>query len=134
MSEENTLRGKRFIALARCAQAGQVEDGIEAQFAAIEAYGREEGMTCVDQITLGGVSPSITEDTLGELIERKQERDDFDVLLVWDWSRFSCSGPVRRLLVVYGLSLVGVQIVSLQDGSKERADDGIHGVVAGGRQ
>ena len=94
------LQGKRFIALARCSSPGQVDTSIDEQLRLIENFGRENGMRCVDRITLGvtGSVPGARTD-LDELVRRKKEQDDFDVVLIQDATRLTRSGPQHAMHV-----------------------------------
>lgn len=112
MNREKTLEGSRFIALARCVRPGQ----IQSQLASLEAFGHQQGMVCIDSIALDGVSPSIPEETVSELIRRKQEQDDFDILAVQDWSRISRSGPAHTYGLLHRLGSVGVQVIAVNEG------------------
>jgi hypothetical protein len=115
--KEKELKGKRFIALARCSSAGQIETSIEEQLKLIESFGHAQGMKCVDRITLGGVTGSVpgVRDDIDEVIRRKREQDDFEVLLVQDASRLTRSGAVHGMHILFELRSAGVQVVFVKD-------------------
>src|SRR3974377_1381347 len=95
------LRGKRYIGLARCSSPGQVDTRIDKQLRLIENFGREQGMHCVDRITLGvtGSVPGARSD-LDELVQRKKDQDDFDIVVVQDLSRLTRSGGAHGMHVL----------------------------------
>ncbi len=113
---EKRLKGKRYIALARCSSAGQVDTSIDEQLRLIENFGHAHGMCCVDRITLGvtGSVPGLRSD-IDQLIQRKREHDDYDYVVVQDFSRLTRSGPAHGLYIVFQLRSVGVEILSVQD-------------------
>src|SRR5205085_10133720 len=52
---------------------------------------------------------------LDELIRRKKEQDDFDVVLVQDASRLTRSGPAHGMHVLFELRSLGADVVSIKD-------------------
>lgn len=125
MGKKN-LQGKRYIALARCSSPGQVDTSIDEQLRLIEHFGRAQGMSCVDRITLGitGSVPGARSD-IDELIRRKKEDDDFDVVVVQDATRLTRSGPAHGMHILFELRSVGADVVSV----KEDLPDGDMGDV-----
>ncbi len=110
------LKAKRYIALARCSSPGQVDTSIDEQLRLIENFGRDQGMCCVDRITLGvtGSVPGARTD-IDELVRRKKEQDDFDVVVVQDATRLTRSGPAHGMHILFELRSVGVDFISVKD-------------------
>lgn len=110
------LQGKRFIALARCSSPGQVDTSIDEQLRLIENFGRDHGMRCVDRISLGvtGSVPGARSD-IDELVQRKKEQDDFDVVVVQDATRLTRSGPAHGMHILFELRSVGADVVSVKE-------------------
>ena len=109
------LHGKRYIAYARCAAADGSVSKLEEQIRLIRQFGERLAMQCVDEVRLAGVSggtPALRPD-LGRLLARKQESDDFDVLIMEDFARLTRTGPdgIREIETKFERS--GVQIVYL---------------------
>lgn len=111
------LKGKKYIAFARCSTQGQADTSIEDQLKAINAFARSHEMIHVDNITLEGVTGSIpgARSDIDEMIARKVECDDFEVLLVQDPTRLTRSGPLHGATIKYQLSSVGIQLVFVTD-------------------
>ena len=80
----NALMGKRYINLVRCSTDQQTETSIPAQLDLLNAFGAARSMLYVADVILDGVSGSKpgNRDDLQELIDRKIQKNDFDVLLV----------------------------------------------------
>lgn len=115
--KERNLHGKRYIALVRCSSAAQSDTSIEAQIALIETYGREHGMVRVGTVELAGVTgsvPGIRSD-IDQLIRRKKEQDDFDVVLLQNATRFTRSGPLHGMKLLFDLRAIGLQVVFVKD-------------------
>jgi len=84
-------QGKRYIAYARCAYAGEAEPKLLDQILRIHAFGALLHMQCVGEVRLAGVngrSPLFRDDLL-DLLARKRRRDDFDVVMMMDFSRLT---------------------------------------------
>lgn len=117
MTKEKVRQGKRFIALARCSSPGQVDTSIGAQLHLIEEYGRARGMECVGKIELGGVTGSVpgARRDIAELVQRKKEHNDFEVVVLQDVTRLTRSGPAHGLSILYSLRSVGVEVLFVKD-------------------
>lgn len=111
--KEKDLHGKRFVGLLRCSTIGQADTSIDDQRRLLEAYAREHGLTAVDHVALEGVSGSLpgNRGDIQQLIERKQTRDDFDILLVQDTSRFTRAGTQHAHRLESELNAVGIEVV-----------------------
>lgn len=108
----NNLRGKRYIGLLRCSSPGQIDTSIGDQRRVLEAYARDEGLVCADYLPLEGVSGSLpgNRTDIQDLIRRKQQKDDFDVLLVQDTSRFTRAGVQHAHHLESELNAAGIQV------------------------
>src|SRR5689334_17972941 len=93
------LRGRRFVAIVRCSTAGQAETSIPDQLAVIRNFANRYGMVEVDVIELAGVSGSIpgNREDLQALLDRKRDRDDFEVLLLQDTTRLTRGGSMHGM-------------------------------------
>jgi hypothetical protein len=117
MSKEKQLKGKRYVALARCSSQGQVDTSIDEQLRLIENFGRQQGMVCVGTVALGGLTgsvPGIRQD-IDELVRRKQEDNDFEVVVIQDATRLTRSGSLHGMHILYRLRSIGVQVVFVKD-------------------
>ena len=107
------LRGKRYIAYARCAAKAGSSPKLQEQVRLIRQFGDGLGMKCVDEVRLAGVSgrsPALRPD-LRQLLARKLERDDFEVLIVEDLARLTRAGLEVGLEIENKFKRHGVQIV-----------------------
>lgn len=108
-----SIKGRNYVALVRCSSKGQIDTSLDAQAVLIEQYGREHGMTCVGTVELPGVTgslPSIRTD-IDEVIARKREHDDFDVLVLHDASRFTRAGVDHGMKLLFDLRRADIQTV-----------------------
>jgi hypothetical protein len=121
------LKGKRYIALVRCSSPHQADTSIPDQLRLLAAFAEENQMVRVDDVVLDGVTGSIpgARNDIAELIRRKEEKDDFDVLLVQDLSRFTRGGAEHGMKLEYDLLAVGVQVVFVSDNLPEGDHSGI---------
>lgn len=110
---EKDLHGKRFVGLLRCSTIGQADTSIDDQRRLLDAYAREHGLVAVDYVALEGVSGSLPGNRrdIHQLITRKQDRDDFDTLLVQDTSRFTRAGTQHAHRLESELNAVGIEVV-----------------------
>lgn len=120
---ESKLAGKRYIGLQRCSSIAQADTSIDDQRSVIEAFARHHGMVYVDEVVLEGVSGSVPGNRrdLESLIQRKKERDDFDVLLVHDLSRLTRGGVEHVHSITFALNSAGIDLVSATDPIPEGA-------------
>jgi len=116
MSAEDRLRGKRYIALARCSTNDQAETSLPGQLTLLRSFGDRHGMIYVDEIArdvTGSLPGARTE--FAELIQRKTEKDDFDSVLVQDATRLTRSGVQHAFSIKEKLEEVGIEIVYASD-------------------
>src|SRR5215470_1674887 len=104
MSYEN-LRGKRYINLVRCSTDKQTDTSIPSQLKLLNAFAQQHGMIHAADVVLEGVTGSIpgARDDIQKLIERKQRKDDFEILLVQDASRLTRGGAEHGMKIQYDL-------------------------------
>lgn len=122
------LRGKRYIAYARCAARDGSEPKLQEQVRLIRQFGDSQGMQCVGEVRLAGVSgwlPAMRAD-LRALLARKRERDDFDVLMMEDFARLTRTGPDGDAEIETEFGKCGIRIVYVA----EAANDGPPGDAA----
>ena len=105
--------GKRYINLVRCSTDQQTETSIPAQLELLNAFAAARGMIHVDDVPLEGVSGSKpgNRDDLQQLIDRKRQRNDFDVLLVQTEDRLTRGGAIHGGWVQHELTRHGIQVV-----------------------
>jgi hypothetical protein len=115
MHEE--LMGKRYIGLVRCSTDGQKDTSIPDQLALLRGFADKHGMIHVDDVLRGGVSGSKpgNRTDLDELVARKRDRNDYDILLVQDTTRLTRGGVEHGAKIEFEFTKVGVRIVFVAD-------------------
>jgi hypothetical protein len=116
-NERDDLGGMKYINWVRCSTRGQVDTSIEDQLTLLNTYGERRGMIHAGDARLDGVSglhPRVHEQ-VGELIDRKKEKNDFDVVLVHDFSRLTRMGALDGAHIEYVLRDAGIELVSVMD-------------------
>ena len=124
--ENEPLRGKRYIAYARCAAKDGSKPKLQEQVRLIRQFGDSLDMQCVDEVRLAGISgwlPAMRAD-LRQLLARKLERDDFDVLIMEDFARLTRIGPEGGLEIETEFGNCGVRIVYLDETTAAEGADG----------
>lgn len=108
--ECEALRGKRYIAYARCACATGSALALRKQVRLIRQFGDSLDMQCVDEVRLvaNGCQPSLRAD-LRDLLARKRKRDDYDVLIMEDFARLTRTGRGPEIEAKFGKC--GIRIV-----------------------
>src|SRR5687768_16117877 len=118
MSDEyERLSGKRCIALVRCSTLKQANTSIPDQISAIQAFAEEYGLIIIDIIILEGVSgsrPGNRED-IPQIITRKREINDFEVLLIHDTTRLTRGGMKHGSKIEWELEAEGIEIVYVME-------------------
>jgi hypothetical protein len=105
------LRGKRYIAYARCASKQGSTQSLRRQIRLVRQFGDRMRMRCVDEVRYPGLSghaPLLRWD-LSVLLARKCNQDDYDVLVMEDPARLTRADGAGRLEALF--MLCGVQIV-----------------------
>ena len=133
------LRGKRYIAYARCAAQDGSEPKLQEQVRLIRQFGDSLDMQCVDEVRLAGISgwlPVMRAD-LCQLLARKLERDDFDVLIMEDFARLTRTGPDGSSEIETAFGNCGVRIVYVTEGTlaaESTGEAGVRGAPRGERR
>lgn len=111
--KEKDLHGKRFVGLLRCSTVGQADTSIDDQRRLLDAFAHERGLVAVDYVALEGVSGSLpgNRGDIQRIIARKQDRDDFDTLLVQDTSRFTRAGTQHAHRLESELNAAGIEVI-----------------------
>jgi hypothetical protein len=107
------LNGRRYVALVRCSTDQQTETSIPDQLKLLDAFAAENGMISAGTVILDGVSgskPGARTD-IDEIINRKMEKDDFDILLLQDISRLTRGGAEHGAKVEFDLGAAGIDVV-----------------------
>lgn len=107
------LRGKRYIAYARCATKQGSTQSMRRQLRLIREFGDRHKMCCVAESRnpgIDGYTLALRPD-LYRLLIRKCDQDDFDVVVMEDFSRFSRAEPTRVERLEALFAACGVQIV-----------------------
>jgi hypothetical protein len=105
------LRGKRYIAYARCASKQGSTQSLRRQLRLVRQFGDRFQMRCVDEVRLpgsNGITPLLRCD-LSMLLARKCNQDDYDVLVMEDPARLTRTEGARTLEALF--MLCGVQII-----------------------
>jgi hypothetical protein len=106
-----SLRGKRYIAYARCCSKQGSTQSLQRQLRLIRQFGNRLKMRCVDEVRLpglNGLTPLLRWD-LSVLLARKWNEDDYDVLVMEDVTRLTRAYGAQRLEALF--MLCGVRIV-----------------------
>lgn len=110
-----SLRGKRYIAYARCATKQGSTQSLRRQLRLIRQFADRCKLRCVAEVRLHGVdgySPALRND-LGLLLARKCNQDDFEVLVMEDCARLTRADPMAAGRIEALFAACGVQIVYL---------------------
>ena len=133
------LRGKRYIAYARCAVQDGSEPKLQEQVRLIRQFGDSLDMQCVDEVRLAGVSggPPAMRSDLRQLLAGKREKDDFDVLIMEDFARLTRTGLDGGSEIETAFGNCGVRIVYLTEGAvadESTGDANDHAAPGGDRR
>lgn len=127
MKGRTELCGRRYIGLIRCSTTQQSDTSIPDQIKVLRAFGVEHEMVHVDDVVLDGVSGSTlgARTDIAQIILRKINADDFDVLLVQDMSRFTRGGAEHGMKLEYDLNVAGIDVIFVADHLPEGDHSGI---------
>jgi DNA invertase Pin-like site-specific DNA recombinase len=128
---EQTNNHKRCVLLARTATSEQGSGAMEKQIATLAEFAEKQGMTCVDDVCLLGVSGHQMDEHLRSLIERKRTKNDFDFILVSDLTRLGRRNAVHLILTLDQLSGAGVQVISVNGGEHNGIISALNGGTEG---
>jgi hypothetical protein len=104
---------RRYIAYARCAARQGSAEQLDEQIHRIKCHADRLGLRCVDEMRIAGVSgmdPLLREDLVA-LLARKEERNDFDILMMDEPSRLTRTGLDGIREIESRFEEAGVQIV-----------------------
>ncbi|MFA9478037.1 recombinase family protein [Phycisphaerales bacterium AB-hyl4] len=123
---EDKWRGLRFIILVRQSDDSQGSTSTEAQLQWLRAEGERLGMVLVDEIILNGVTGSLPgkRDDLPQLLDRKRDQDDFDVLVVQRLDRLTRGGTSHGFWIDHEFEKAGITILATGD---DLPEDGRYG-------
>ena len=113
INEGDRWRGRRYICLVRQSDDTHGVTSTEAQLQWLNAEGGRLGMVHIDDVVLNGVTGSLPgkRKDLDDLLERKGQRDDFDVLLVQRCDRLTRSGAGHAFWFEYECERAGISIL-----------------------
>ena len=109
------IAGKRYVAYARCATTENATTKLDRQIQAIHQFADRHAMRCVGEVRLAGVNgrTPVMRDDLCDLLARKRQQNDFDVLIMEDVSRLTRADLTDTRQVQAEFARCGVQIVYL---------------------
>lgn len=105
--------GKRAVIAIRVSSDTQVDFSPDDQRRLMQAHAERLGIDIVGEVLEDGISGSIpgARTVFGDLLRRKREQDDFEVLLLQDASRLTRGGPLHGAKVEYDLAAEGIEVV-----------------------
>lgn len=109
------LRSKRCVFIARASTSCQAENDINHQLVQMRRFAADHQMVCVDEICLRDVEGGVTSAIVNHLIGRKLKHDDFDSVLVCDYSRLGRRVACEGMPVLKRLRLAGIEVLSATD-------------------
>jgi hypothetical protein len=111
------LKNRKYIGLVRCSTQGQADTSLDDQLKVLRSFADEHEMIRVDDVVLPAITGSIpgARTDIDAIIARKNERDDFDTLLIHDSTRLTRAGAQHGNKIRYELAAVGVKIVGAMD-------------------
>lgn len=112
----------RYISLLRCASAQQAVENLIRQRHSIQKFAAQNDLVRVDEMALAGVSARDTRREVHALIRRKLSKDDYDVLLITDWSRLTRRGFLHAERIRHRLLAVGVRVLVAEGETAPRAE------------
>lgn len=108
------LKGRNYINLIRCSDDTQADTSPVDQAKVMHAYAVDYGMVHAgDDVVLEGVTGSMpgARTDIDAIIDRKRRRDDFDVVVVQDFSRFTRGGLQHGNKLRWDLAEAGIDVV-----------------------
>jgi hypothetical protein len=114
------LYGRRYVNLVRCSSDQQADSSPVDQQRILNEFGRgNEMIHAGNDVVLEGITGSLpgARDDIDAVVERKRERDDFDILLVQDGSRFTRGGGDHTGWIKHTLACEGVEVIFVTSGT-----------------
>lgn len=118
----------RVLALARSGATNTAQ--VESQVKSLRQFATTAGMIWVDAVRLAGVGDKDMDKHVRSLIERKRTADDFNTLLVADYSRLTRRGANHLLRILRKLHRSGIRVISFLGDDHTVISNGFH-VVSG---
>jgi DNA invertase Pin-like site-specific DNA recombinase len=117
MNEGYNYTNKRYIALVRASDATEGTTSTQAQLAMLHARAAELKMIPMAEIILDGVTGSMPgkRTDMDELLRRKKEQNDFEVLVVQRLDRLTRSGPNHGAWFEYECQRAGIRLLIVGD-------------------
>ncbi|MEM6392777.1 MAG: recombinase family protein [Planctomycetota bacterium] len=111
--QQDRYRGRRYICFVRQSNDDEGESSVEAQLVWMHQEGSQLGMVLVEDIKLSGVTGSIPGKRvdIAELLKRKREVDDFDVLMIQRIDRTTRGGVLHGMWFEYECARHGIEII-----------------------
>ena len=108
---------KRYICLVRASDTSDGTTSTEAQLGLLKEYGKRMNMVFIDQIVLDGVTGSLPgrREDLHRLLERKRQKNDFDVVLLQRLDRLTRGGSAHGFWFEHECNCVGIELVFVGD-------------------
>lgn len=107
------LKGRKAILDLRCSTTRQADTSIPQQEEIGLAFCKANGITVIHTIRQEGVTATIpgARSDFDEILRRKQDGEDFDLLVMTDVSRFSRAGAKHGMSIEYKLETEGIEVV-----------------------
>ncbi len=111
------IKGMHCVVLKRCSSSAQVATSITNQGLTTEDCIRENQLYVVHEELLEGVTGSIpgNRTDIDTIIQRKKTRDDFQLLIVQDATRFTRAGQGHGQKLIYDLRAAGIMVYFLAE-------------------
>lgn len=111
-NSSNPFAGKRYIALVRASNDTDGTSSTDAQLDWMHEDGRRPEMHHVADVILSGETGSLPgrRKDLEQLLARRGEQRDFDVLLVQRCDRFSRGGGAHTLWFIHEANKIGLMV------------------------
>lgn len=107
------LKGRKAILDLRCSTTRQAANSIPQQEEIGRAFCKANGIIVVDVIRQEGVTATIpgAREDFEQVLQRKRNGEDFDLLVLIDVSRFTRAGIKHGMNVEYQLEVEGIEVV-----------------------
>jgi hypothetical protein len=111
------IKGMNCVVLKRCSSSAQIATSMTNQGLTTEACIRENDLHVVHEELLEGVTGSIpgNRTDIDAIIQRKKTRNDFELLVVQDATRFTRAGQGHGQKLIYELRAAGILVYFLAE-------------------
>lgn len=112
------LANRRCVLFARGCTEVESGSNIHRQVSLLNAFARRYALRVVGEVWLSDVSSMSNQAhvALNEILARKRETDDFDVLLMADLTRLSRGTICHTMQLIKRLFLCGISVLTLDNG------------------